>query len=611
MISRPASGGPTYRFSVGRPRQRLIGLLVVISTVLLLVLFKVGRMQVVGGDALRAEGAEQWTRQITLPADRGTIFDRNGEELAVSVPAASVSINPKLIADPDGTLRILTELLGLDADEQATLYNAMLAKDSGFVYVRRQVDASVAEQLDQLGMTGVNVDDEDKRLLPGGETGRSVIGLTDIDGNGIAGLEKQFGGGEAAAELGYTDVLSGTPGEMVREVAPQGRSIAGSEHVTVEPTAGNDIILTIDRSIQYATEQALLSRVDALGAKSGYVIVQDTDTGDILGMASVQRNEEGVVEITSGNYAAVNAYEPGSVAKIVTMAAALDQGTVTPDTTFVVPWRRKYADDFLEDSHQHPDELMTVQQIMVESSNIGTIDTMMSLGRGDWDTARRVHWEYLRGFGFGERTALNFPDESPGILKHWTDLWGSERVTVAYGQGFSSTAIQMVSAVNAIANDGTYVAPRLVAGYVDEHGEPVDADSSPTHQVVSPTAAAQVQHMMRELVCDADNGTGELAQQGVEHFSVAGKTGTGLKAQPDGGYEDAAGNRVYYASFVGFFPAEDPQVTVLVSIDEPPGGENINRFGGTAAAPVFAELVPKIAHEMSIQPPPDTTPCAV
>jgi cell division protein FtsI (penicillin-binding protein 3) len=609
VVSRAPSSATTYRFSVGRPRQRLIGLLVVISLVLLVVLVKVGRLQIAGGgDPLRAAAAEQWTRHITLQADRGTIFDRNGEELAVSVPAAAISINPMLINDPEGTLGVLNQLLALTAEEQTDLMNAMLAKDSGFVYVRRQVDASVAEQLEQLDMTGVNVDSEDKRLLPGGETGRSVIGLTDIDGIGIAGLEKQFGGGAAAAELGYTDILSGTAGELVREVAPKGRSIAGSEHVTVEPVPGDDIILTIDRSIQFATEQALLSRVSALGAKSGYVIVQDTDTGDILAMASVQRNDAGAVEITSGNYAAVNAYEPGSVAKMVTMAAALDQGTVTPDSTFVVPWRRQYADDFLEDSHQHPDELMTVNQIMVESSNIGTIDTMMSLGRGDWDTARRVHWEYLRSFGFGERTALDFPDESPGILKHWTDLWGSERVTVAYGQGFSSTPIQMVSAVNAIANDGTYVAPRLVAGYVDEAGEPIDAEPSATHQVVSPTAAAQVQQMMRGVVCDAENGTGELAQQGVEHFSVAGKTGTGLKAQPDGGYEDAAGNRVYYASFVGFFPAEDPQVTVLVSIDEPPGGD-INHFGGTAAAPVFAELVPEIAHEMSIQPPANTTPC--
>ncbi|HSJ91862.1 MAG TPA: penicillin-binding transpeptidase domain-containing protein, partial [Ilumatobacter sp.] len=195
--------------------------------------------------------------------------------------------------------------------------------------------------------------------------------------------------------------------------------------------------------------------------------------------------------------------------------------------------------------------------------------------------------------------------ESPGILKHWTELWGSERVTVAYGQGFAATPIQMVSAVNAIANDGTFVAPRLVDAIVGPDGEMIAAAPSATHEVIRPEVAGQMQYMMRQVVC---RGTAKLAQEGVDNFSIAGKTGTGLKAQPNGTYLDASGNRVYYASFAGFFPAEDPQITVLVSIDEPPAGD-INRFGGTAAAPVFADLVPTIVHELGIQPPAETMPC--
>ena len=594
------------RFSVGRPRRRLIGLLVMVLVALCVLLVKVGRIQTSDGEALRAAGAEQWTREITLVADRGTIFDRNGEELAVSIPAAAISVNPKLVTDVEGTMRVLTEMLGLTPEEQQSLRGELVAKQRGFVYVRREVDVSIGEQLAQLGLVGVNVDPEDKRVLPGGETGRSVIGRTDIDGNGTAGLELQYGGGEPAAELGYDDILTGTPGLMTREVAPKGRSIPGSEQVVLGPVPGEDIVLTLDRSIQFATEQALLSRVSELGARSGYVIVMRTGTGEVLAMSSVRRDDEGTVEISTGNFAAVNAYEPGSVAKVATISAALNQGSVTPDSTFVVPWRRQYADDLLSDSHQHPDELLTVEQILVESSNIGTIDVQESMGFGDWDAARQSHWEYLRSFGFGDRTALNFPGESPGILKHWTDLWGSERVTVAYGQGFAATPIQMVSAINAIANDGVYVAPQLVAGYVDAQGELVDAPAPEQHEVVRPEIAEQVQSMMRQVVC---RGTGKLAQDGVENFSVAGKTGTGLKAQPGGGYEDASGDRVYYASFAGFFPAEDPQITVLVSIDEPPAGD-INRFGGTAAAPVFAGLVPVIAHEVGLAPPADTTPCA-
>lgn len=578
----------------GRTDVRLKFLLGGTVLALLLVLAKVANVQLSGGDYYRAAGAEQWSRSIVLPADRGSIFDRGGEELAVSVPAYSVSVNPKLVTDEAALAGTLQSLLGLDDARTAELYAALVAKESGFVYVQRQIDRELGEVIDQLGLEGVNVDPEDRRILPGGDTGRSVIGRTDIDGTGIAGLERQ-----------YDEWLRGSPGSLTREVAPRGRSIPGTEQVTLSPVPGNDIVLTIDRSIQFAAEQLLVERVGELGARSGYIVIMDTDSGDILAMASVRRGEDDVVAVTAANSAALSAYEPGSVAKVVTVAAALNERTVTPETTFLVPYRRQYADDMLSDSHEHPDELMTVEQILVESSNIGTIDVQQSIGRGDWDTARERHWNYLRAFGFGEPTALEFPDESPGILKDWTDLWGSERVTVAYGQGFAATPIQMVSAVNAIANDGVYVAPRLVDAVVGPDGGIVRAEPSATHEVVRPEVATVMQAMMRQVVC---RGTATRAQEGVERFNIAGKTGTGLKAQPNGTYLDAQGNRVYYASFAGFFPAEDPQISVLVSIDEPPAGD-INRFGGTAAAPVFARLVPTIVHELGIEPPNWTIPC--
>jgi cell division protein FtsI (penicillin-binding protein 3) len=560
-----------------------------------LVLAKVATVQLSGGDYYRAAGAEQWSRSVRLPADRGSIFDRGGEELAVSVPAYSVSVNPKLVTDEAALAGTLQSLLGLDDAQTAELYADLVAKQSGFVYVRRQIDRELGEVIDRLGLEGVNVDPEDRRILPGGDTARSVIGRTDIDGVGIAGLELQ-----------YDELLRGTAGSLSREVAPRGRSIPGTEQVTLAPVPGNDVVLTIDRSIQFAAEQLLIERVGELGARSGYIVIMDTDTGDVLAMASVRRDDDaGAVAVTSANSAALSAYEPGSVAKVVTVAAALDAGTVTPDTTFLVPWRRQYADDVLSDSHEHPDELMSVEQILVESSNIGTIDIQQTIGRGDWEAARQQHWNYLRSFGFGETTALGFPDESAGILKDWQDLWGSERVTIAYGQGFAATPIQMVSAVNAIANDGVYVAPRLVDAVVGPDGDVVRAEPSATHEVVRPDVAVEMQAMMRQVVC---RGTATRAQEGVEQFNIAGKTGTGLKAQPNGTYLDADGERVYYASFAGFFPAEDPRISVLVSIDEPPAGD-INRFGGTAAAPVFARLVPTIVHELGLEPPGWTIPC--
>jgi cell division protein FtsI (penicillin-binding protein 3) len=581
---------------LGKSPVRLRILLVLLLVVLGTVLFKVATLQISGGEALRNAGDAQWSRTTPLAADRGTIFDRNGEELALSEPSYSISVNPKLVTDEAGTARMLQSFLGLTDGQTRDLYDKLLAKERGFEYVLREVDLELGEQISHLRLVGVNVDAEDRRTVPGGTVGLSVIGQTDIDENGIAGLELQ-----------YDEALIGTPGEMTKEVAPGGRSIAGSERTASVPVAGADIVVTIDRSIQYAAENVLVDRVAELGAKSGTIIVMDTVTGDVYAMASVVRDdEEGVVDVTAGNFAAVNAYEPGSVAKVITIAAGLNHGTVTPDTTFVVPWRRQYADDYLEDSHQHPDTEMSVERILIESSNIGTIDVQQSLDQ-DWNTARQIHWEYMNNFGLGRETALGFPGESPGILKHWTDLWGSERVTVAYGQGLASTSIQLAAAVNAIANDGTYVAPRLVLGTVDSNGEIFPSDEPETREVLRPDVAEEVQRLMRAVVCDP-HGTGERAQFGIDNFSVAGKTGTGLKAQPNGTYLDDDGEPVYYSSFVGFFPAEDPQITMLVSIDEPPAGD-INRFGGTAAAPVFAELAPIIVHELGVQPPPESTSC--
>ena len=311
---RPAETGPRRRnvrttrpaatLTGGDARRRMRFVTLGICALLVIVVLKIVELQTAGGASLRAAATDQWTRTATITADRGTIFDRNGEELAVSIPASTISINPKLIDDPSSTLAVLTSVLGLDASEQERLWGEMIAKERGFVYVRRQVDDALGEQLAELRLSGVNVDAEPRRVLPGGDTGRSVIGLTDIDGIGIAGLEMQF-----------DSMLTGVSGERQREVAPGGRSIPGSEVVISAPVPGDDLILTIDRSIQHACESALTAQVNQIGAKAGQCIVMDTDTGDLLAMATVKREaESGDVRITSGNLAAVDSYEPGSVA---------------------------------------------------------------------------------------------------------------------------------------------------------------------------------------------------------------------------------------------------------------------------------------------------------
>lgn len=575
----------------GSPRKRLIAALIVLSLLLVAIVVRVTMLKTSDAESFRSAGVDQWTRTRDVVAQRGTIFDRHGNELAMSIPAAAISINPKLIENGPATVQLLDDLLDLSDDKVADLLYEVgrpPAQRRGFVYVARQVDASVGQSVDALDRAGINVDDEARREMPGGLTGQTVLGRTNIDGVGIAGLELQ-----------YDDLLTGTDGQTTREIAPGGRTIPGSDTITAAPVSGDDLVLTIDRSIQFASEQILIEQVEDIGARGGFIIVQDSDTGEIFANASVRRDSDtDEPRVTSGNFVALDSYEPGSVAKVITVAGALDAGVVEPTTTFDVPWREQYYDDLLKDSHQHPTEVMSVEDILVESSNIGTIKIQQKLGRF-------AHHDYMRAFGLGEKTALDFPNESPGIFKAADELWGSERVTVAYGQGLSSTPLQMAAAINTIANDGVYVAPRLVSATVGPDGSTIERPPSQTRQVVSPQAAAETTAIMQEVVC---NPKGTAKRAAVDGLPIAGKTGTAFKAAPNGTYYDEDGDRIYYASFAGFFPAEDPQVTVLVAIDEPPAGSR-DRFGGTASAPLFAAMTPMLIHELGIQPGENSVGC--
>jgi cell division protein FtsI (penicillin-binding protein 3) len=576
------------RFGAGQPRLRLISTLVVIVLVLGAVLGKIGLMQGTGGDGLRAAAAEMWTRTRELPAQRGAIFDRDGDELALSVPAATIAVNPKQVLDAEGTMRVLGSLLRLPDERIAELTTKINKRDTGFVYIARQVNLQVGQQISALDLVGVSVIDEDRRIRPGGTVGRSVIGRTDIDGIGIAGLEMQ-----------YDDLLSGTPGQVTMEVAPGGRLIAGTEDVTQPAIPGSDLVTTIDRSVQYQAEQVLIQRVGETRAAGGQIVVMDTDTGDVLAMVSVDRDDRGVPVVSTGNFAAVGAYEPGSVGKVITMAGALEDGAVTPDRYYTVPWVHDCTLDpggELHDAYQHDPMPMSVRDILVQSSNVGTIYVSNEIGYERLD-------HYIRAFGLGEATALHFPGESAGIVKPWEDWTGTERCTMAYGQGLASTPIQLAAAVNVIANDGAYVAPRLVNATVGPTGSLVELPPSASHQVVSPQTAARMQAIMRDAVCDP-RGTARDAR--VPGLSVAGKTGTAYKALPDGGYTKQDGTHVYYSSFVGFLPAEDPQVTILIALDEPGTGFN---SGAQSAAPAFQQLAPTMVHELGIVPAPGSTDC--
>ncbi len=556
------------------------------------VVARVAFLQTAGSDSLVAAGKAQRVSEAILHAPRGTIFARDGGELVMSVPSSTLIANPKLVTDPSGVASLLGNMLQLPPEKQQSLLAAFTAKDKSFVYVARQIDDDLANSVIALNLSGIDVLREDKRIMPSGEVGRSLLGRTDIDGIGTAGVEKL-----------YNAELTGADGERVREHDAKGRSIPGSGATTTAPIPGNDLILTLDRSLQFQVEQALITRVTDLKAKGGAVVVMDTATGEIYAIANVSRGDDGVVAVTSANLAAVEPFEPGSVAKVFSLSAVVDTGVATPDTVIDVPGRIVYDrgtpwEHTINDAEPHDTQPMSLRDIIVHSSNIGTLLLTDEVGTERFGS-------YLESFGFGQKTALDFPDESAGLFKPASEWQGTEKQSHSYGYGYSVTALQLAAAVNTVANGGVYVAPKLVAATIGADGEVVDAAPSATHEVIQPATAATMTDMMKDVVCDA-HGTGRDAR--IPDISVAGKTGTAYKTQEGGGYGEA-GNRAYRASFVGFFPADAPKVTILVTIDEPDPTSN-DRFGGKAAAPLFATVATAAIHELRITPNPGDTGCS-
>ena len=574
----------------GDHRRRLRVVFVVSLILFGLVIGEVVYLQTAGSESLKAAGLAQRVRESVLHAQRGTIFARDGGELALSVPSSTIIANPKLVTDPTGTAGVLTSLLGLAPEKELYLIDAFTAKEKSFVYVARQVDDDVAETVMALNLAGVNVIAEDKRIMPSGEVGRSVLGRTDIDGVGTGGLERQ-----------YDDLLTGIDGERVREQDRNGLSIPGSGTTTREPMPGTDLVLTLDRSLQFQVEQALLARVDEVKAAGGTVVVMDTDTGEIYSIANVIRDEDtGIAAVTSANLAAVEAFEPGSVAKVFSLSAVVDSGVANPDTVIDVPGRMVFNrntqwEQTVKDAELHDTKPMSLRDIIVHSSNIGTLLLTEQVGDERFG-------EYLQGFGFGQATALDFPDESAGRLKPFDEWQGSEAATMSYGYGYTTTSLQLAAAVNTVANGGTYVAPKMLMATIGADGEVTETPASTTRRVISPESAATMVDMMTDVVC---TGTGKDAR--LDGITVAGKTGTAYKVQ-DGTYGED-GSRAYRASFVGFLPAAAPQVTILVTIDEPDPTTN-DRFGGKAAAPLFATVATSVIHELAITPTPGDTGCA-
>ena len=418
----------------------------------------------------------------------------------------------------------------------------------------------MGERIAELGLPGVGVLREPKRVYPAGDLAAPLLGLAGVDHRGLSGLERQ-----------HDDLLSGTPGDVYFERAPNGVEISAAPRRLRDPRPGTDLVLTVDREIQAAAESALADAVEETGAAAASAVVQDARSGELLALASVPTAGE---RAPARNRAVTDVYEPGSVNKVITLAAALEEGIVRPGSTLQVPDTWDVAGTEFSDAEEHESLPMSVGEVMVRSSNVGTIRIAQRLGE-----ERLHHW--VARFGYGTSTGLGFPGESAGLLPA-RDRWsGTSLPTIAIGHGVSATLLQVNGVLATIANGGVWTQPSILRGEVDGEGRIAAPAPARQRRVVSAPTAAAVSQMLAGVV-ESEHGTGR--QAAVSGYRVAGKTGTTRKVASDGpGYEPGA----YIASFAGFAPADDPELVVSVMVDEP----TTAIWGGTVAAPVFAEIM--------------------
>ena len=514
---------------------------------------RAGWLQGVRAESLSHLGQTQHREAVTIPAGRGTIYDRTGVELALGERATTVYANPKQIVNPRAAAIAVERTLGLDADR---LYPLLADRTRGFVYVERQADPAQAAALKRLALAGFAFYPEEKRNYPQGSVAAQVLGYVGIDGNGLAGLELEF-----------DRELAGKPGQETIVKDPSGRVIDTERQRAEVP--GRNLYLTLDHSIQANAEEVLRATVRRWNAKSASAIVLDPRTGAVLAMAvqpgyDANRYPSAARDLQR-NRTVTDTYEPGSTFKLITVGGALSDQIVAPSTRFTLPYSLHVADRVIHDAEERGTINYSVAQILAHSSNIGAITLAQMLGR-----TRMASW--ISRFGFGRTTGIDFPGESPGIVLPPEQWSGSTIGNVPIGQGIAVTPVQMAAAYAAIANRGIWSRPHLI-DHVAGGGRP----SLYRRRLVSPRIADQLMMMLKDVVAE---GTGQYAA--MPGYQVAGKTGTAQKPDSHGGY--ATGR--YVASFVGIVPASRPRLVVLVTVDEPEGAI----WGGTVAAPAFQQI---------------------
>lgn len=536
-------------------------------------------LQIVQHDTLVKKADKQHQHKVDLTPARGSILDRNGTTLAESIHMDSCYAEPKRIKDVDGTAGVLAPILGVPKSELME----RLSTTKSFTWVERWLAPEIAARVKNMKLPGIGLAPESKRFYPNMEIAAHVIGFTGRDPNGLEGIE-----------LKYDSTILGNTGYMITERDALGRNITVKNTVIKNSSPGKNIILTLDKTIQFIAEKELAKAVTESHAKAGMALVMESDTGKILAMANYPTFNPNAYSRYSlaqlRNHVVADSFEPGSTFKVFTIAAALDSGSIKANDVYNCEnGTYRIADRTIHDDH--PKSRLTVSEIIKYSSNIGSAKIGFKMGEAKLSS-------YLRNFGFGGRTGIDLPGEAAGNLKrHW---YGIDLATISFGQGVSLSTIQLATALSSIANGGNLMKPYLVDQILDDSGAVVQKfEPQLVRRVVTQETAQKVAKMMETVTVEGGTGT----KAALDGFRVAGKTGTAQKVDP---VTRAYSPTKRIGSFVGFVPAEKPKLTIAVIIDEPQGV----KYGGVVAAPAFRGIAQNSLAYLKIQPTQATTVAA-
>ena len=533
-------------------------------------------LQVFCGSWLSEKAAAQYEKSFIQKSKRGTIYDRNMHDMAVSIDATSVAAFPSRIQDKKSAAKQLAKILKIDKKH---LYQRLQTKQS-FTWVKRQVTPKEMDAVKALKISGVDFIPEYSRFYPNKKLAAQVIGFTGVDGNGLEGIEYI-----------YDQALLGKERNFIVHKDALGRRFAKdkkSEEIDVMPlSSGNNIILTIDRTIQYITESALESSVMEFEAKSGMAVVMNPATGAILALAHTPTFNPNIFSNYPRelwrNRSITDPFEPGSTMKIFTTAAALESGICSPNTIFFCEnGAYKVGRNTIHDTH--PRGWLSLQQIVKYSSNIGISKVMEIVGPENL-------YQSLIKFGFGDKTGLDCPGETSGSLapfKRWTDIDSS---TISFGQGISVSAVQLIAAASSLANGGLLMKPYIVEAITNDNGRIIErTEPVIIRRTVRPETASVVNRIMETVIMEGGTGTSAA----LDGYIISGKTGTAQKIDESRTYA----NGKYVSSFLGFAPAAKPVVVILVVIDEP----QTAHYGGTVAAPAFRKIARGTLQYLNVPP---------